>query len=141
MSPRSLFLPFPNVLVGIMCVVATVVEAVLLLQIPHHVYASGGPLPWLTVFGITWFWLTSGWLVWGLARGCERVRSRLGKLTGWVAYSGVALALTGALLLHISSWGLYLKTGRFANWEGFLFLAVNPPHTIWLDLTVQREPL
>ena len=139
MSPRSLFLPFPNVLVGIMCVVATVVEAVLLLQVPHHVYASGGPLPWLTVLGITWFWLTSGWLVWGLARGCERVRSRFGKLTGGVAYSGVALALTGALLLHISSWGLYLKTGRFANWEGFLFLAVNPPHTIWLDLTVSER--
>ncbi len=135
MSPRSLLFPFPSLIVGSLCVTITLVESVLLLRVPHPIYAAGGPLPWLTLLGIAWFWLTAGWVLWSLARGCERVRTQFGRVPGGLAYCTVAMVIMGATLLHISSWGLYLKTGRFANIESYLFLAMNPPHSIWLDLT------
>ncbi len=130
---------FPGPLVAAGSLAAALVEGVLLLKAPHHVYASGGPVPWLTALFFVWFWLTAGWCLWGISRGCAAIRSRFGSKAGLASEVGVGLVLTVVVLMHVASWGLYLRTGRFANLEGFVFIAVNPSATIWSDLTVQER--
>ncbi len=139
MLRRILSQVFPNPAIALGILLAATVEGLLLLKAPHHVYSTGGPVPWLTALYFAWFWLTAGWIVWGLARGCEAIRGRFGRGAGLASEFAVGAVLTGALLLHIASWGLYLRTGRFANIEGFVFIAVNPSATIWSDLTVQER--
>jgi len=130
---------FPGPLVAAGSLVAALLEGVLLLQAPHHVYASGGPVPWLAVLFFVWFWLTAGWGVWGLARGCAALRQRYGAKVGLASELATGIVLTMTILMHVASWGLYLRTGRFANMEGFVFIAVNPSATIWSDLTVSER--
>lgn len=136
---RYLSRVFPNPLVAAGCCGAALVEAGLLLRAPYHVYSSGGPVPWLTVLFFGWFWLTAGWAFWACARGCEKLRNRFGSWAGVSGEIALGTATTAMLLLHVASWGLYLRTGRFANIEGFIFIAINPSATIWSDLTVQER--
>jgi arylsulfatase A-like enzyme len=127
---------FPNPILATIGLTAAVVEGLLLLKAPFHVYSAGGPIPWLTALFFVWFWFTLSWVIYGLARACTSVRTRYGRWAGLSCELAVGLLATAMLMMHIASWGLYLRTGRFANLEGFIFIAVNPSATIWSDLTV-----
>ena len=71
MLRRILSQVFPNPALAVATLVLAIAEGLFLLGAPHHVYSAGGSVPWLTGLYLFWFWLTAGWVIWGLARGCE----------------------------------------------------------------------
>jgi len=110
------------------------VEATVLSTSTNSVMDLGGPMPWLALGWLAWFWLTITWIVWGSGRLAMKADQR-SMFLGWGLRILSGAALTAWLLIHVASWGLYQQAGQFANLEALRFLVVNPPVSIWHDLT------
>jgi arylsulfatase A-like enzyme len=105
----------PNPRVLLLVTIGWVTELVLLGCVSDNIYYVSRPARWLAVMFAAWFWVTMGWVVW-LVPG--RLRHPLARAT-WRALFGVGFGLYGL------SWGVYLRTSRFLDWEALRFTASN----------------
>ncbi len=100
---------------------------------------------------VVWYWISLGWGVCYLAEWCQShsaadsdstssTQSMTSKanVLGHVRVGIMSLALTAMIVLQTGSWGLFWRSGRFANLESLLFLAINPPLT-FMDRLVTSE--
>jgi arylsulfatase A-like enzyme len=125
---------FPCWPIGAISLTGFVVEAGLLARGADSIYSQGLLPRGFALLLLAWFWLSAGLIVWHVARWCDGIRSKAGVVAGITAQVGFAALAIAVLIQHISSWGLYFKTGRFANLEALLFILRNPPQTTWLYL-------
>ncbi len=90
-----------------------------------HALWGGGLAAVLALVYLVWFWLTTSHAV-GIASGWfVHCRVRCGSASRFVAIS-ISLLITAAFLVgYVISWGVYLQTGRFANWEAIHFALFN----------------
>ncbi len=129
---------FPNIRLALFCTVLIIAELVGLLSSPSQPFREDWPVRWFVVFWLFWFSLTLSWGIYWTGKLIERSRqhSRVMYILTRVL---VGLASGLALLVYFGSWGLYFQVGQFANLEAFRFLLINPPLSIWNDLTVAER--
>jgi arylsulfatase A-like enzyme len=105
--------PNPRVLLSVTC--GWVTELMLLGYESDNIYGVSKPVRWLAVMFAAWFWVTMGWVVWLVA---SRLRHPLAR-AAWRALLAVGFTL------YCLSWGVYLRTSRFLDWEAVRFTAGN----------------
>lgn len=99
-------------------------EAALLLAGGAQPFAQGPLVAGLALLFLAGTWLAFGWLLGGLGVGLARARAH-GPWAGRAFQAASAAALAAALLVHALSWGLYLRTGKFADLEVIRYGLVN----------------
>ena len=125
---------FPTTRLASLCILLMTVEFSILLLSPSQPFHAGGPIAWVVLFWLMWFWLTASWGIYFVGKILKKVEYRpLWQKTA----IRISIGLIGSLILmlHICSWGLFNQVGLFANMEAYRFLVVNPPLSIWRDLT------
>ena len=97
---------------------------------------------------MAWFWLTTSWCAYFLARIAQGLPSSQGKMKTRTTRAITLLLATAAAVAYIASWAIFLQTGRFANWEavrftlfnlnmlGDYFRAADAMQFVWLGLVV-----
>ncbi|WP_417851340.1 sulfatase [Thalassoglobus sp.] len=129
---------FPTMRLAILCTLMMAVECSILLISPGQPFQAGGPIPWVVLFWLMWFWLTASWGIYFVGRLLKKVENR----PWWqntIIKTSIGLLGCFLLLLHICSWGLFKQVGLFANLEAYRFLIINPPMSIWRDLTESEK--
>jgi len=125
---------WPNRPLASLTMIVLLVEACLLARSTDSIYVAGGFTPALAVVYLVWFWYLVSWSLFGggalLARLCED-RKRLKYLATYAALGGI---LAATFAVTIVSWGLFFRSGRFANLEGLLFILRNPLSSTWLHM-------
>ena len=111
----------PNPRVLLLVVVGWVTELVLLHCVSDNVFSVSTPIWWLAIEFTAWFWVTAGWIMWLVAR---RLRHPLARFA-WGGLLAISFALYGI------SWGVYLRTGRFLDWDAVRFTFGNF-HLLWM---------
>lgn len=129
---------FPSPRLAVFSVCVMILEFCLLLGSPSQPLHTPGPIPWLILTWIVWFWLTASWGIYATGK----VLSCLGE-QNWkkqLIYRFMVGSLGGLFLfVHLCSWGLFNQVGQFANFEAIRFLVMNPPMSIWRDLTQPEQ--
>ena len=105
----------PNPRVLLLVTIGWVVELVLLGCVSDNIYYVSQPARWMAVMFAAWFWVTMGWVVWLASNRLYRPLARV----AWRALIAASFALYGL------SWGVYLRTSRFLDWEALRFTASN----------------
>jgi arylsulfatase A-like enzyme len=105
----------PNLRVLLLVALGWAMELALLGCVRDSIYVATRWTRWVAVAFVTWFWVTIGWVMWLAA---SRLRHRLAR----VFWSGL-LAAGGAL--YGLSWGVYLRTSRFLDWDALRFSVGN----------------
>ncbi len=126
---------FPNVAIALLVLGGFASESVLLALAPEPIYHLGGAATAFIPLAVFWIWLTTGWIVWRLARWSNRIAPKDRRLAGIACKLCIAVPAVALIVLHVASWGFYLRCGQFANLDVVLFLFQNPPQTTWLYLT------
>ncbi|MCA9150469.1 MAG: sulfatase [Planctomycetales bacterium] len=100
-------------------------------------YQAGASTIGFGVLYVCWFWLTVGWLLQLLSRwNAERLQtSPVRRVIGWLL---TAAPVTILAVGYLVSWGLFLHSGRFANFETGRFVLFNV-RFLWPYL-VEGEP-
>jgi arylsulfatase A-like enzyme len=111
----------PNPRVLLLIVSGWIAELVLLGCVSDNIYSVSGGARWLAIEFTAWFWVTLGWIVWYIAGRLRRPFVR----AVWMALLMAAFALYGL------SWGVYLRTSRFLDWDAIRFTAGNL-HLLWM---------
>ncbi len=111
----------PNPRVLVMITVGCVAELVLLGCVRDNIYDVSIWTRQLAVAFVVWFWVTTGWVIW---LALNRLRRPLAR-TAWIALLAVGFPLYGL------SWGIYLRTSRFLDWDQVSF-TVNNFHLLWM---------
>jgi arylsulfatase A-like enzyme len=111
----------PNPRVFLMIVVGSAVELTLLACVRDSIYDVSRETRLLAVEFTVWFWVTVGWVLWLAA-------SRLRHL--WARVAWVTL-LAFVLVVYALSWGVYLHTSRFLDWDAARFTVGNF-HLLWM---------
>ena len=105
----------PNLRVLLLVTIGWATELVLLGCVSDNIYSVSWPARWMAVMFAAWFWVTVGWVLWLVA---NRLRHPLARAT-WRVLVAVGFGLFGL------SWGVYLRTSRFLDWEALRFTASN----------------
>lgn len=105
--------PNPRVL-GLMAI-GWATELILLACVSDNIYGVSKWAGCLATTFVAWFWVTVGWMMWFVAR---RLRHPVWRAL-WIALLAVAFALYGL------SWGVYLRTSRFLDWDAVRFTIGN----------------
>ncbi len=105
----------PNPRVLLLVALGWATELVLLAGVRDNIYVATRWTRWVAVAFETWFWVTMGWVVW-LAG--SRLRHPLVRGI-WGGLLGAGVAVYGL------SWGVYLRTSRFLDWDAIRFSASN----------------
>jgi arylsulfatase A-like enzyme len=100
------------------------VEMAIAVSEPAHAIWSGGLATVYAIGFAVWFWLTVAWAASILSRPIFASREQRRWLR-WSKMAGLIAVLTAAVVAYASSWGLFLQTGRFANWEALRFALTN----------------
>lgn len=125
---------FPTTRLAFLSMLLMVIEFSILLMSPGQPFHAGGPIPWVVLFWLMWFWLSASWGIYFVGSYLKKIEDR----PFWqktAIRTSVGLFGSFLLMLHICSWGLFKQVGLFANVEAYRFLIVNPPLSIWRDLT------
>lgn len=125
---------FPTNRLAVFSLLMIAVELSVLISSPGDPLQIGGPIPAVVICWLMWFWLTLSWGIDALGKLTEQLDQNNPR-HGLLVRIAFGLFASFALLLHICSWGLFKQAGQFANWEAFRFLVINPPLSIWSDLT------
>ena len=105
---------------ALLFVVGLASEVAIAHAMPGHALWGGGLAALLALVYLVWFWLTTSNVAgiagdW-FARRCFRRRS----------VASISVMMTATFLVgYFISWGIYLQTGRFANWEAVSFTLFN----------------
>jgi arylsulfatase A-like enzyme len=105
----------PNPRVLLLVALGWTAELVLLACVRDNIYVATRWTRWVAVAFETWFWVTMGWVMW-LAG--SRLRHPLARVV-WGVLLGTVVAVYGL------SWGVYLRTSRFLDWDALRFTAGN----------------
>lgn len=111
----------PNPRVFLVIVVAVATELTLLGCVKDNIYDVSKSARWLAIEFAAWFWVTMGWVMWLAAR---RLRHPLARVA-WIALVAVVL------IVYAVSWGVYLHTSRFLDWDAVHFTVGNF-HLLWM---------
>lgn len=111
----------PNPRVFLVVVVGLATELTLLGCVKDSVYDVSKGARWLAIEFAAWFWVTMGWVLWLAA-------SRLRHLWARAVWSTL---LAIAFAVYILSWGVYLHTSRFLDWDAVRFTIGNF-HLLWM---------
>jgi len=111
----------PNPRVLFLMVAGWITELVLLGCVNDNVYNVSTGARWLAIEFAAWFWMTLGWMAWFAAKRLWHPMQRV----IW----GVFLAIVFSL--YSLSWGVYLRTSRFLDWDAIRFTAGNL-HLLWM---------
>lgn len=118
---KDLWHSVPNGIVGAIVVVGLATEMIALSQMQQPLMASGWRVAVLTPLFITWFWLTIGLLLHKSSIRLLALNSAGSLAKSILCYSGYFVAFATLIGMYATSWGLFLKTSRFANWEVLRF--------------------
>jgi arylsulfatase A-like enzyme len=136
-NPSWLLLVAPNPAILLFGLGGWLCETVLLSGTSDNIYHMSGVMPVLSALLLGWYWLTVGWVVWGIvcaARNVFRVKST------WVSIRLAMLllvAIAGAVAYAVS-WGFYLRAGRFLGIQLTIRVIQDGPQ-LWQFL-VDAEP-
>lgn len=111
----------PNPRVLLLVATGCVTELVLLGCVSDNIYNVSRGARWFAIEFTAWFWVTMGWVGW---LGATRLRHPLMRAV-WVALLAVAFGVYGL------SWGVYLRTSRFLDWDAVHFTVGNF-HLLWM---------
>ncbi len=116
-------------------------ELCLLWNSPASPFQIGGPVTWLSLVWLLWFWLTLSWGLYIAGLVLKRLQ-QTSNWSRWLIGAGVGFISSVLIFMQVGSWGLFRQAGQFANLEAFRFLLINPPRSIWHDLaTAERIAL
>lgn len=116
-----------------------IVETLLLSSTGESVLRQGWTSAVLGTTVLFWIWLTTGWLLWGVAKGARRLPE------SWPGAARIALLVAGfalmdvAAILYLASWAVYLRTGSFASVEAFRYAILDYPGMTWFYV-IRSEP-
>lgn len=118
---RDLLNSVPNGIVLAIVVIGLVVEMIALSQMQQPLIQSGWRVALLTPVFIAWFWMTIGLCLHksSIRLLALKAEASLAKLV--FCYSVYFIAFAVFIGTYATSWGLFLKTSRFANWEVLRF--------------------
>ena len=105
-----------------LALVAFVFEVAVAATRSQHAIWSGGFYSVSALLQMLWFWFTVIPLTFGLNHLIEKLPVQSIR---WVMRFLLRAIFALAILMHFASWGLYLQTGRFANWETIRFALFN----------------
>jgi len=111
----------PNPRVLLLVIIGWTTELVLLACVRDSIYSVSRWSGSLAAAFAAWFWVTAGWVMWFCA---TRLRGSLWRVL-WIALLVVTVACYGL------SWGVYLRTSRFLDWDAVRF-AMGNFHLLWM---------
>ncbi len=129
---------FPTSRLALFCCLMFALELSLLWSSPATPFEVGGPVSWVSIAWLGWFWLTISWVIYVGGQLLKRLK-QTAYWSRWLIAAGVGLLSSLLIFMHVGSWGLFRQAGQFANLEAFRFLLVNPPLSIWHDLAVAER--
>ena len=118
---KQLLRSIPNVVVAAIVAIGVVAELVALSQMEQPLMNNGWRVALLTPVFITWFWLTVGLFLHKSSVKLLAVKEEGSTLKSIVYFVGYFAAFAAFVGAYATSWGLFLKTSRFANWEVLRF--------------------
>ncbi len=128
----------PSRPLGLLAGVAFAAEAFLISVKRPNIYTTDR---YTLIFGLVflaWFWLTVAWVLDRVGRVWRRQFERADRSGRLLLTIALALGLATAFLAYATSWGLFFRSGRFANLETGRFVLFNVKH-LWSYL-VAAEP-
>jgi arylsulfatase A-like enzyme len=128
---------FPNLPVALIVTIGFATEFLLFWNSSDSVFSDTGIAPVYAVAFLFWFWLTVGWGIWLVGAIWNWLGLRLSRPTAVAARISIILFAVCCLLTYVSSWGLYLQTGRFMNLAALQFLATNS-EKLWSYLSAAQ---
>lgn len=127
--PRGRFVPVSKVVANgpaaVIAVVGVGVEMAFAYQRSGHALWSGGWGSLQAVAFLLWFWLSASWCAYFVARAAQSLHISPSKIKRYALPAIALLATATASAAYIVSWGVFLQTGRFANWEAIRFTLAN----------------
>jgi arylsulfatase A-like enzyme len=100
-------------------------ELVLLRTVDDNIFSLPGPLRWVGVVVLGWFWGTAAWCFVWVVGGMRAITRRVPRVVAWGLWSALTVGLALGLLGYAASWGLYFRVGRFSNLEAVIFSLEN----------------
>jgi arylsulfatase A-like enzyme len=129
---------FPNRWIAALLVLAILIETSLLSGVSQPVFSNGWAMAGLSLMYLAWFWFTALLVLNQLSSKYLAWHHRTAKATRTATLVGLSVAGALTALLYAISWGIFLQTNRFANWEVISFALANQ-RDLWLYVT-QAEP-
>ena len=127
--PRGWSVPFSKIVANgpaaVIAVVGIGVETAFAYQRSGHALWSGGWGSLQATAYLFWFWLTASWCAYFAARAVQGLASSPSRLIRRLLPAIALLATVLVSVAYIISWGVFLQTGRFANWEAVRFTLAN----------------
>lgn len=118
---KDLLHSVPNRIVLAMVVIGLVAEVFALSRMQQPLMNEGWRVAVLAPVFITWFWLTVGLILHKSAIRLLALKTEASLTKLVLCYGGYFVAFAAVCGMYATSWGLFLKTSRFANWEVLRF--------------------
>lgn len=123
--PIQLLRSIPNRVVLAICLIGFIAEMIGLAQVQTPLFFSGWRLAMVSTLFAAWFWLTIGLSLHKLSIRLLALKSKSSISKAILFCGGCSLLLAGMIGMYAISWGIFLKTARFANWESLRFMSQN----------------
>lgn len=116
---------FPRRRVALLAAAGLTIETTLAATMPSHALWAGGAASLLAAGFLGWFWLTIAFVAGSAANAWSHLAKHWTAAVRWCVGGAITVLLAGAGLIYVVSWGAYLQTARFANWESVRFTLAN----------------
>jgi arylsulfatase A-like enzyme len=101
-------------------------EGALLAAARDNIYRASPEAWWFVPLWLAWFWFGLAWALGLAVRGFTLGTARWPSVVRRALGVALACALAALAALYLASWGMYLRTGQFANLETVRFALANP---------------
>jgi arylsulfatase A-like enzyme len=125
--PLAAILPTSRAL-ATLTVVGFATEALLIAWGRPNLYATDAPSIRFGLLFLGWFWLSTGWVLELAGRRWQRWLQQSGGAVRALLWLGLGLVAAVLTCGYAISWGLFFRSGRFANLETGRFLLFNFRH-------------
>jgi arylsulfatase A-like enzyme len=122
---KDLLNSIPNRVVLAVVVIGVVAELIALSQMEQPLMHNGWRVALLAPMFIAWFWLTIGLFLHKASAKLLLVKKQGVSAKSVLCFTGFFAAFVMFVGAYATSWGLFLKTSRFANWEVLRFSIQN----------------
>lgn len=138
-APRDRSAVLPERPLTLLAGAGLLVEILLLAWNPEGVFRRGLMVAALSTIILVAIWLATVWLLRGTAVAVRHLTVSWPAPVRIAVFAAFFLLVDAAILLYLSSWGLYLRTGSFASIEAFEYALVDYPEMTWFYV-VRSEP-
>ena len=114
---------FRNTALAVFFLVGVTSEIAVARYMSGHALWSGGLSTAVALIYLVWFWFTLAGVLGFISNWVTRLT--IATWPAGVAQIVAGILLAGCAFVYITSWGIYLQTGRFANWEAIRFTLLN----------------